>query len=305
MSTRSAFAFAAAFAAVGLLVWVLLPSRAGGPEGQSATESGTHAPREGLTAGGAPTSGPDAPMKADAAPLPVPAGDQPAAPPSAATAEIARHTLEAARAWLDARRLAREAGDGEPPVLARDVWDLARKALIQRFQRDTAGSVELLRFMGRWDDSEAALELARALPFLWGDGFESHLINSATGKRPLLERRVAMYGLYGRGLRSARAIGRVATEGAETVLRAEATEHLAGHLGDPRVLPARAELSEAVQGNLTHAEASVRRSAISTLTAARNPLPDSVRKTVASLAASDPDERVRALAQYLVRAQQR
>jgi len=253
------------------------------------------------------TGGGDAPLAAEGpAPSDADAATDPPARRDGASGAVPdelRTALEQARSWLDERDAARRAGDREAEETARARWDVERSALIMRLQRDTQGAVELLGVLGTWEDEQAALYLARVLPFLWGDGFEAHLIRRVTGGGPVQERRAAMVGLYGRGLRAAVALGEVAQNEEDVVLRADATQHLAGHLTDPLVAPRLNELRATVSSNLEHEDVSVRGAAVMTLAASREKLPADTVEILNRLSSSDPDDRVRHLAAHLLRRQ--
>ncbi len=194
---------------------------------------------------------------------------------------------------------AQQNDDEKAEAEARKEWRVMYRRLLNAVRADGRTARRYLAWLGSLDDEKTALYLARVLPLVFVEGFEEHLIETATGDGPVLERRAALVGLRARGLAAAAATGQVAAGAKETVLRADATAELALHLPDPSVITKSRDLAKIVADNLSHDEASVRRAAVIALLAARQPLMPERREAVRKLL-NDADERIRPLAKKLV-----
>ena len=204
-----------------------------------------------------------------------------------------------AGAWLRARQEARDAEDSAAERLAREKWQEYRRKL--RYLRgDGAAARHFLTWLGTLKDERTALYMARELSFVFTPGFEDHLLGRLAGEAPTLEKRAAVVGLRGCGLRAAKAVGDVAGSSEHVALRAEATAELGLHIPDPQVVSQRAQLTATAANNLSHEDAAVRRAGLQALLAARRPLTrEQLRATRALL--RDPDEGLHGFARALLK----
>lgn len=302
MNARAALVATLAAAAAGVALWLWSPwtpdeqGLGGAVEAQDAEEAGG-AP---MTAPGARASRREEAMRADAAPTKA----VPAAPrdgPGTSSALFER-TYEEAERWIAARRAAKADDDELAEASARAEWEVARKRLLGALKRDLEQAKRFLAWLGRQEDAETALYIGRVLPFVWADGFEGHLLRTLQSAAPVLERRLALVGLRGRGLAAAKAITRVADEAEDTTLRAHATEEIASHVGDPHAAPSRGAMHETATKNLADPEAAVRRAALVVLISDRRPLTEEQLAAVRARL-EDPDRKIRQLASALLKRQ--
>ena len=140
-------------------------------------------------------------------------------------------SLSEARKWFERRREARKQDDEKAEEEARREWDVSRRRLLNAVRANGREARRFLAWLGTLDDDRDALYLARVLPFVFVEGFEEHLIATATGDGPVLERRAAPVGLRARGLAAATATGEVAAQARETALRADASSLVPRHAG--------------------------------------------------------------------------
>ncbi len=225
------------------------------------------------------------------------------APETSVDTAVERTTFDAAfegaHKWLRTRQEARDSDDETAEKQARADWESKRRSL-RHVRHDGAAAQRFLTWLGQLEDDRTALYLARELSFVFTPGFEDHLLKRVLGDGPELERRAAVVGLRGRGVRAATAVASVARDAVELNLRADATAELGIYIPDPHVIRQSARLTEIAAQNLAHEGAIVRRSALQALLAARRPL-DKDQQAAAKKLLRDPDEELHSLARTLLK----
>jgi len=243
-----------------------------------------------------------APRTSPSRPAARPDRRKPAVAPLPVEETSVSESVRLARAWLEARAARpEEAAQGEEPHPRRAApteWDARRERVLAAVRDDAEQARLLVALLGHATDEEAALQVAKVLPFVRAPGFEAELIATATGKGPALERRCALVGLRGRGAAAAAAVAEAAGD-ADTAVRACATTELAGHVADPGAIAQTTAMLGAARVNLADADPGVRRAALRVLLASPRADP-ACGEALAALAREDPDADVRTLAARLL-----